>query len=376
MKKLHNKITAVIVAMFIASFLILTVLREKGTESYQENRRLAAPPELSFSSLADGSFVQELGNYMTDHFAGRSFWISAKGAIEANIGERSVNGVYITDGMLLNSSSCTGRFTEKNASEINKFSDSYDGAVYFAAVPSSSGVYGDILPEQIAQNTEKQQIELLYSSLGNNIRKIDAYGILKLLNDNYIYYRNDSRWTSYGAYCVYRTVIQKLGFLPSAYDKYTIEHVSGDFRGNLYNRTQYKKIKADILDVYTYNNGADIISCIGYNNDGTSFEKKLYDKSYIGTHDMYKLYLGDNAPLVKINTSVNNDRKLLVIKDSYADCFIPFLVQHYSEIAIVSPDGLDNGMISLVNKEDYAQTLFLFGIETISEEDYLESINK
>lgn len=376
MKKLHHKITAIIVTAFIASFLIFTVFREKGTESYQENRRLAEPPALSFSSLANGTFVQDLSDYMTDHFAGRSFWISAKGSIEANIGERSVNGVYITDGMLLNASSCTGKFTEKNASEINKFSDSYDGAVYVAAIPSSSGVYGDILPEQITQNTEKQEIELLYGKLGNNIRKIDAYGILKLLNNNYIYYRNDSKWTSYGAYCVYRTVIQKLGFLPSAYDKYTIEHVSGDFRGNLYNRTQYKKIKADILDVYTYNNGADIISCIGYNNDGTSFEKKLYDKSYIGTHDMYKLYLGDDAPLVKINTSVNNDRKLLVIKDSYADCFIPFLIQHYSEIAVISSDCLENGMISLVNKEEYAQTLFLFGIETISEENYLEAVNK
>ena len=376
MKKLHNKITAVIVIVFIASFLILTVLREKGTESYQENRRLAEPPSASLSSLADGSFIQDLSDYMTDHFAGRSFWISAKGAIEANVGERSVNGVYITDGMLLNASTCDGEFTEKNASEINKFADSYDGAVYIAAIPSSYGVYGDVLPEQIAQNTEKQQIELLYSTLGNNIRKIDAYGILKLLNDNYIYYRNDSRWTSYGAYCVYRTVIQKLGFLPSAYDKYTIEHVSGDFRGNLYNRTQYKKIKADILDVYTYNNGAEILSCIGYNNDGTSFEKRLYDKSYIETHDMYKLYLGDDAPLVKIKTSVNNDRRLLVIKDSYADCFIPFLAQHYSEIAVISPDCLENGMISLVNKEDYAQTLFLFGIETISEDNYLEAVNK
>lgn len=360
----------------MAAFLLLTVFREKGEKSYQENRSLASFPEISFSSLADGSYTDSLGEYITDHFAGRSFWISAKGALDANIGERSVNGVYITDGMLLDSASCSGKFTDKNAEAAAEFVNSYDGAVYFAAIPSSAGVYSDVLPELITQNNEKQQIDRLYEALGANVRKIDAYSVLKLLNDNYIYYHNDCKWTSYGAYCVYRTVIQKLGFLPLAYDKYTIEHVTGDFRGNLYNKTQYTNVKADMLDIYSYNDGAEIISCTGYENDGTAYEKKLYDKSYIDTNDMYRLYMGDDAPLVIIKTSVNNDRRLLVIKDSYADCFIPFLAQHYSEIAVVSPGYVENGLSSLIDRNDYAQTLFLFGIETLSEEDVLECINK
>ena len=32
---------------------------------------------------------------------------------------------------------------------------------------------------------------------------------------------------------------KKLGFSPTAYDKYTIDHVTDGFRGDLYNRSQY-----------------------------------------------------------------------------------------------------------------------------------------
>lgn len=376
MNRIANRITAAGVLLFTAVFLILTMFRTKGTESYQENRKLAELPEFTFSALLDGSYADELGDYFTDHFAGRSYLISANGAINANIGEGIVNDVYVTDSMLLALPDAEEASFDMYAAAVNEYAEDYDGTVYFAAIPTSSGVYSDMLPEYLSDSSEKEQIDSLYNSLDGTIRKIDAYNILKMLNDNYIYYRNDSKWTSYGAYCVYRTVIQKLGFLPSAYDKYTIEHVTADFRGNLYNRSQYSEVKADMLDVYTCRDGAEITECIGYNNDGTSYEKRLYDKSFISTNDMYNLYLGEAAPYVRIKTSVNNDRKLLVIKDDYADCFIPFLTQHYSEIAVISPDCLENGISSFVDPDDYEQTLILLGIENLSQEDLLDSINK
>lgn len=376
MNKIINRITAVIVLLFIAGFLTMTLLREKGTDSYQENRRLAELPEFTLSSLTDGSCTEKLGSCFTDHFAGRSYWLCINGAISANLGESSVNGVYVADDMLLAMPEMDENSFDECISAVNDYAVNYNGIVYFVAVPSSSGVYSERLPQYFDSNSEKELIDSLYNSLESDIRKIDAYNILKMLNDNYIYYRSDSRWTSYGAYCVYRTVIQKLGFLPAAYDKYTIEHVTGDFRGNLYNISQYTGVKSDILDVYSYSGGAEITECVGYNNDGTFYEKKLYDKSYIGTNDMYKLYLGEDAPFVRIRTSVNNEKKLLVIKDDYGDCFIPFLLQHYSEIAVISPDYLENGVSSFINPDDYEQTLFLYGIENLNSSGIFENINK
>ena len=89
---------------------------------------------------------------------------------------------------------------------------------------------------------------------------------------------------------------------------------------------------------------------------------------------MYSVFLGENAPLIKIKTSIKNDKKILVIKDCYADCFIPFLIQHYSEIAVVSPEDMQKNLSEYININDYSQTLFLFGVENLGNRSNLEKI--
>lgn len=376
MNKVFDRITAIIILVFITLIPILTIIRTKGDISYQENRKLSELPEFSFSALLDGSYTKALGVCFSDYFAGRSYWISANGVIEANVGEGIVNDVYINEDMLLKLPDTSEKTYTDSAEAINRYSANYNGTVYLAAIPTSSGVYSEKLPVYLSDNSEKKDIDLFYKAIDDSVRKIDAYNILKMLNENYIYYRNDTRWTSYGAYCVYRTVIQKLGFHPSVYDKFTIEHVTADFRGNLYNKSQYTKVKADMLDIYNYSDGAEIVDCIGYRSDGSSYNKRFYDKSYIDTNDMHKLYLGEDEPFIRIKTTVNNKRKILIINDNYGDCFIPFLLQHYSEIAIVSPYCLENGMSEFVNTDDYEQTLILYGIENLDGIKELDNINR
>ena len=189
-----------------------------------------------------------------------------------------------------------------------------------------------------------------------------------MLNDNYIYYRNDTRWTSYGAYCVYRTVIQKLGFMPITYDKYTIEHVTSEFRGNLYNKTLYTGTKADIIDIYYYDKGSKIVSMKAYDKNGKFTDVSMYDKAFINTNDSYKFYMGNENGLIIIKTDVSNDKKLLLIKDEYADCFIPFLAQHYSEIAVLSEDCKLSEYNGLLDINDYNQMLLLFGADNLVNE--------
>ena len=90
---------------------------------------------------------------------------------------------------------------------------------------------------------------------------------------------------------------------------------------------------------------------------------------------MYNAYLGEEVPLLKITTTVKNERKLLVIKDDYADCFIPFLTQHYSEIDVVSPELIEGKISDHIRFSDYEQVLFLFGIENLSKPDILSTLS-
>ncbi|SHM32266.1 DHHW family protein [Ruminococcus flavefaciens] len=371
-------VTAVLSLSVISVLGLMSFLGEKKFWSSDENRQLTAFPEPSFNDMYNGSWAKQLDSYATDHFTDRSKWVYAKNRMQVELSESIVNGVYVGSERLLDTevSGQDKKVFSDNISIINAFEKNYDGTTYFVAVPSSTGVYGDILPSNFISRSDSQRINELYEMLSNNIRRIDAYNILKMMKDNYIFYRNDTKWTSYGAYCVYKTVIQKLGFLPTSYDKYSIEHVSDSFRGDLYNRTLYDEVKADILDIYNYPEGADVVSCERILNDGSFSEGEIYDRSRLASSDMYSMYLGENVPLLRIKTSVQNDKRLLVIKDSYADCFIPFLIQHYSEITAVSPDQLDRPLGDIININDYSQTLFLFGINNMDEKMALEKITE
>lgn len=368
MKKIRVKAIGIIITFIIVLFMAATLIRKKGEISFHENRRLAELPRISLSSLADGTFFSSLGNYVSDHFAFRSKMLAANAKLYIYKGEPIINDVFITDERMLHAEIRDEKSEWKSAEAINELAEKFNDSVYVIAVPSSDGVYSDNLPEYLNSYTQKSQIDGFYNALDSSIKRIDAYSILKMLNDNYIYYRNDTRWTSYGAYCVYRTVIQKLGFMPITYDKYTIEHVTSEFRGNLYNKTLYTGTKADIIDIYYYDKGSKIVSMKAYDKNGKSTDVSMYDKSFINTNDSYKFYMGNENGLIIIKTDVSNDKKLLLIKDEYADCFIPFLAQHYSEIAVLSEDCKLSEYSGLLDINDYNQMLLLFGADNLVNE--------
>lgn len=374
MSKFTGGLTAIFLLVFIGIFSLVTIIKPKEHFSETENRKLAEPPELSSDVLMNGDFTDGLNQYMTDHFAGRSAWLEFRTKAKSQIGETIVNDVYTDSRMLLNTKKSSEKALPDYADAINSFAENYSGTVYITVIPTSAGVYSDLLPVYLQSSPENQRINSFYDMLDADIRRIDAFNILKMMKESYIYYRNDTKWTSYGAYCVYRTVIQKLGFLPTSYDKYTIEHVADSFRGNLYSKTLYSAAKPDILDIYDYPSGESVTSCTVYDNYGRVSEGSLYDRSKLESGYMYDMYLGSDAPVVEIETTVNNDRKLLVVKDSYADCFIPFLTQHYSSITVLSLEEMNEEIDRYVDTSEYEQTLFLFGKECMDSGKYSSNI--
>ena len=211
---------------------------------------------------------------------------------------------------------------------------------------------------------QKPAIKQFYNAIDLHIRKTDAYYILEAESNDYIYYRTFPYWTSYGAYSVYRSVIQKLGFVPISYDHYTVSHVKSDARGALYQATQADAVMPDLIDVYE--NNSNPLTCMVTTTlqDGSKKEcDSLYDADALQTENSYQFYLGEPAPLQVVTTNVQNGKKLLVIKDEWADCMIPFLAQHYETIYLVD---LHHSTV-LPAAADYQQVLFLCHTDTYTE---------
>ncbi len=68
--------------------------------------------------------------------------------------------------------------------------------------------------------------------------------------------------------------------------------------------------------------------------------------------------------MVTIRTTNNNNRSLLVIKDSYANSLIPFLVPYYEEIILVDPRYYYDSVESIISSELITDVLFLYNLDT------------
>lgn len=377
MRLKQYKISAIIFLIILVALPLATIFSKKEVKSEMENRTLATFPKLSLKTIKDKSFMNGFDNYISDHFIARINWIELKVDTELAIGKKEINGVYITDNMLVE------KLDEPNYQEVNNSVEAINNLAkrftkpdYFVLVaPTSAGIYADSLPFKAPQVNQQEFIDYIYGSLSEDVSSIDIYNTLYASKDEYIYYRNDHHWTSLGAYYAYNTAIQKLGFTPISYDKFNIEHVNDSFKGTFYSKSLYNGIKADTIDIYTLDESNGIKSMTV--NDGQSeiVFNTLYDRSYLDTKDKYGMFLSENNPIVTVKTNVDNEKKILVIKDSYANCFVPFLAEHYSEITILDLRYIGVTSNNIVNINDYNQVLFLYNASTIAQDENLKKMD-
>ncbi len=295
---------------------------------------------------------------------------------QVQFGNRQRNGIYIgeTAFYVLPNILSTDAL-QQTADCINRFYDTYQIPACIIAVPDAASFYTEDFPDGMPLVQQKPQIKQFYNAIDMHIRKTDAYYILEAEADDYIYYRTFPYWTSYGAYSVYRSAIQKLGFVPVPYDHYTISHVGNDVRGTLYQICQYEAVMPDLIDIYENVDSNLTYSLTTYRLDGTNSQiDTLYDTDALKTDYAYRFYLVEDAPLQIVKTNVKNGKRLLVIKDEWANCMIPFLAQHYEEICLVDVQYGQKLTAWIPDITVYQQVLFLCHINTYADTEKFEQI--
>ena len=95
MKKIQQILTLVLSLGFIAVFAALFWILPDADESTVERRHLAKCPTLSFSSVANGSFMNGFEKYMLDQFPLRDGFRTLKAAANAKVFmQKDNNGLY------------------------------------------------------------------------------------------------------------------------------------------------------------------------------------------------------------------------------------------------------------------------------------------
>ena len=321
----------------------------------------AAFPKPTMQTLSNGVWAAQLEGYLQTHLGFHNTLFQMKSRTDLLVGEKMIQGVYVTDEMLLEKLVTEDPpAAETLAAPVNRYYEKTKLPTCLVLVPSASEIYSTMLPANAVNAEQGSRIQEVYNAAENGIRCVDAYNVLSSLKDSYLYYRTDTHWTSYGAYCVYQSLIQKMGFHAVPYQRFVVSHLSTDFRGDLYARTLYSGVHPDVLDWYNNENGGRVTGVTVYYADGRIEERStLYDASMLGGNTMYRFYLGNPCERLVIRTNVDNGKKLIVFKDDFADCMMPFLAQHYSEICVVDLTQTGERYLKMEPPEGYTQALFL-----------------
>ncbi len=329
MTKTACRILIIVFSLFIIVFSLLFIFMPEREFSEQENRYLSSAPKFTLQSLFSGDFAQDFEKYLSDQFPFRDNWITFKAASELSFGKTLNNGVYYcgNDTLIEGFDTPDSELLETNIDAVNKLVESVDCEIYFQLVPTSSEVWRNKLPAY-AQSAD--QIGLInYCYANTNAVSIDVASKLSEHAEEYIYYRTDHHWTTLGAYYGYTAFAEVIGFSPSPLDSYSRVTMSESFYGTTYSSSGFSWVTPDTIEVFVPETAS--VNVTNYPN-GSPVDGYMYDESFLEKKDKYSMFYGGNTPLLKIDTGTEEKGSLLVIRDSYADCFTPFLYDAFSTI--------------------------------------------
>ena len=178
----------------------------------------------------------------------------------------------------------------------------------------------DALPENAPYFDEDRAFTALSDTLGDTL--LDSRQTLASVDDPY--YHTDHHWTTMGAQAVYGQWAAATGHTARSYD---LTLASDHFRGTLYSKVL---LPDSVYDSVYYAPEITVESVVCDGEDGT-----LYDLSALEQKDKYELFLGGNYGKAVITTGVENGRRLLLVKDSFANSFVPFLTGDYETITMI-----------------------------------------
>lgn len=320
-----KKALVILFVAFLGGFLLLNIALPDRTFSDMENRNLAGKPALSLGSVFSGRFESDAESYVTDQFALRDHWIALKAYAERLLGKRENNGVYIcSDTLIERIDEPDADRLAANLSAVNRFAESSAVPVYFTLIPSAAEIWRDKLPAGAPRCDERALIERLAAE--TKAVSIDTLSALSAHSDEALYYRTDHHWTSLGALYGAQALLDGMGIETCAADSAPVR-VTDAFYGTLYSRSGARYIKPDGVDVYVPGGEITVTHIEGEKEVVTG----LYDAEKLAVKDKYAFFMGGNQPLAVVRTG-NEGKKLLLIRDSYADCEIPFLCGAFSEI--------------------------------------------
>lgn len=374
MKKVRIIITIVFIGFFVLISGASLIIKDREF-SPNENRYLAETPELSWDNILSGKFQDGLEDYLRDQVCFRDGWITVKTGIQKACGDTDIGGAYVgKDGYdfeKITPEDVDEKQVDRNIKAVEDYfmtaSETIDKQkLSFLLVPTSGLVMQEKLPKNARLFDQAKYIDQVQKAM-KDYNFVDVRDTLMDHNEEYIYYKTDHHWTSAGACLAYDAWSERTGGEAETEDGLVKNVVSDKFRGSLYS----KILDADSAydEIWTY--GLQKDEAFGSKDCTVTIDEKqqldsIYDDEKLQEKDKYAYFLGGNYGQVHIQNqkaaSKAKGKNILIIKDSFANSFVPFVTQDYENIYMVDLRYYNGDMKAYLQEHEITDVLVLYNV--------------
>ncbi len=328
MKKITQILTVVIFMLIIVVLPIVHFLLEDKQISVSERKELEQFPIVNAENILSGKFSKDIEEYMLDQFPARDSLRYLNTLIDKYaFGHIDVNGYYMHNGFI----SKRGEKPKQKQIDyaikhLNGIIEKYlgDSNCYFAIIPDKE-VYAGL--ETGFDFTNYEKIEKLMLEGLENVQYIPLFDKLELSD----YYYTDTHWRQEKITDVAQYIINQIDKDIVLSDEYTQNVLSG-YYGVLSDQSAFKTKSEDMI--YLTNDVLDKIYMTSPEFEG---QKAVYQTQLFEAEgDPYDLFAdGAKSILTLHNPSVDNNKELIVFRDSFGSSIAPLFAQGYSKVTLI-----------------------------------------
>lgn len=355
---------------FIAVLSIVFFFSFHSSKSFSEveNRNLQTLPDVNYQKIKDKQFQQQFQDYRNDQFIMRDSWISLKTKMDLMMGKKEFNNVYLGESDQLFEKFMPSQENKEIQELLNAFVAEQKQKISLMLVPNPIEILKEKLPYGVVTKSQSEYLLELKNGLDEKMQWIDMMEPMLEHKDEYIYYRSDHHWTTLGAYYGFEQFANAKKININA-DDWKSSLLSNSFYGTLASKSGYNSKTAD--EVYVYLPTQDTLSYVVKYIEEQKKSSSVYQSENLYKNDQYSVFLNGNHPLIEIDTTSKYDKRLLIIKDSYANAMIPFILPYYSKIVIVDPRYFSADIQDLIDEDEITDILFLYNVNTFYQDTSL-----
>ena len=305
--------------------------------------------------------------------AGTETEVKEEAAVEYDKLE-SKEKVKVVNGVAVVGNSAYELFTYRESSAkayakaVNALAKDLDGKaeVYDMVIPLSSGItFPDNLVDKIDSTNQRDAMLSIMGMMNSQVKSVDIYDALMKHRKEYIYFRTDHHWTALGAYYAYTALCEEMGIEPEKLEEYETREFEG-FVGSFYNDTKNESLKKhpDVITAYLPKSEAKmhVTPAKGQDYDWDI----IYDVSAYGASLKYSTFIASDNPFTEItNQTLTDESACIVVKESFGNAFVPFLVDHYQHVYVVDYRYWQGNLAKLAEEKKAKDVILLNNLSMI-----------